>query len=113
MSVPIAFVAKSPDMKSQLGVAAYALFVRQTPPPAAAAQTVQLLVAEQLGSTARAVIRPEVVYGAPLNVRTSGKFEVLGPASVQVPFVCGLFDWSFVQAFWAFRVSRNGVSEAG
>ena len=34
-----------------------------------------------------------------LSNPVTGKFEVLGPASVQVPFVCGLFDWSFVQAF--------------
>jgi hypothetical protein len=65
-----------------------ALSVRQTPPPAAAAQT-RHLDCVQFGSIASAVMRPDVVYEAPLNVRTFGKFAVLGPASVQLAGVFG------------------------
>src|SRR6187551_534610 len=89
-----------------------ALSVRQTPPPAAAIQTVHLLL-EHAGSTASAVTRPEVVYAAPLKVNIAGKFAVLGPASVQVPtaffFAC---DFIFAHAFFALTVKLNGISVA-
>src|SRR5882724_225027 len=43
VSVPIAFVAKLPEMNVQAGLVERALVLRQIPPPAAAAQTRQLL----------------------------------------------------------------------
>ena len=66
------------------------------------------LLVLQLGSTASAVMRPEVVYAAPLKVRTSGKFAVLGPARVQPPSALtplpGALAMTLVQALWALRV---------
>src|SRR4029077_6454921 len=89
-----------------------ALSVRQTPPPAAAAHARHLLVL-QLGSMASAVMRPEVVYAAPLKVRTSGKFDVLGPARAQAPSTLmpfpGAFAMTLAQALCAFRVNVNGT----
>jgi hypothetical protein len=61
VSVPIAFVAKLPEMNVQFGGLASALLVRQTPPPAAPTQSLQSLVV-QVGVMANAVIRPEVMY---------------------------------------------------
>ena len=61
VSVPIAFVAKLPEMNAQFGLAANALFVRQIPPPAAPTQSLQSLVV-QVGVMANAVMRPEVTY---------------------------------------------------
>ena len=61
MSVPIALVAKLPETNVQLGaLPESALFVRQTPPPAAPTQSVQLPFV-QVGPIASAVMRPEVV----------------------------------------------------
>jgi len=51
----------------QVGFAARASDVRQTPPPAAPTHTRQE-VAEQAGSTAIAVTRPEFVVGVPTSV---------------------------------------------
>ena len=85
---------------------------------------------------ARAVTRPDVVYGAPLNVRTPGKFALLGPTSPHAPtdkgsngpdgpaaeLVCVpctvvlffLLRASIcAQAFWAFLVSLKGMFLAG
>src|SRR3954471_9078967 len=92
-------------MNVQVGTGSRALFVLQTPPPAAAAQTRHgknpsgefpsfvfcfgLVVPPQVGSTASAVIRPDAVYGAPLKVRTAGKFAVSGPASDHDPIRSG------------------------
>src|SRR5207253_10748623 len=85
LSEPIAFVAKLPDTNCQLGpLLERALVVSHMPPPAAATRSRQLPVL-QLGSIASAVMRPEVVYSSPLNVKISGKFAVLGPISDQVP----------------------------
>ena len=56
--MPIAFVAKPPEMNVHFGVDASALSVRQTPPPAAATHTRQLPFV-QVGAIARAVTRPE------------------------------------------------------
>src|SRR5205814_4976836 len=86
--------------------------VRHTPPPAAAAQTRQFDT-EQLGEIARAVIRPEVTYGAPLKVRTSGKFVVLGPIRFQVPILLFPRDRTVWKAVCAFSVARKGTYAAG
>jgi hypothetical protein len=57
----MAFVSKLPETNVQLGpLVESALSVRQTPPPAAAAQTRQLPTV-QLGAIASALIRPDVV----------------------------------------------------
>src|SRR5215475_7042152 len=114
--VPIAFVAKLPETNVQLTpLPESALSVRHTPPPAAAAQTRHPLLL-QLGSMASAVIRPEVVYAAPLKVRTLGKFSELGPASVHAPptpGACGPLAaaraLAFAQERWASRVNVNGT----
>src|SRR6478672_5569907 len=84
---PIAFVAKLPETKVQFAPAPLrALSVRQTPPPAAPTQTRQPLF-PQSGEMAKAVIRPEVTYCAPLKVRRSGKIAVLGPIRCHCPAV--------------------------
>src|ERR1700751_694266 len=83
VSVPIALVANELEMNVQAGVSASALSVRHTPPPAAATQSRQPSEL-QAGSTASAVIRPEVVYAVPAKVRTSGKLASLGPTRLQV-----------------------------
>src|SRR6266576_1428512 len=78
-SDPIAFVPKPPETKVQFAPAPFrALSLRQTPPPAAPTQTRQPVFA-QAGEIAKAVIRPEVTYCAPLKVRISGKIALLGP----------------------------------
>ena len=112
--MPIAFVVKPPETKVHFApLSESALSVRQTPPPAAPAQTVHFL-ALQAGSIASAVIRPEVVYAAPLNVVLAGKSAWLGPASVQFPAVFLFFcDLIFAQAFCAFAVNLNGTYGAG
>ena len=59
--MPIAFVAKLPETNVQfVPFPDRALFVRQTPPPAAAAQA-RHFDCEQFGSIASAVMRPDVV----------------------------------------------------
>jgi hypothetical protein len=60
ISVPMAFEAKLPEMKSHLGSPSSALSVRQMPPPAAATQSRHDL-SVQLGAIAIAVTRPEVL----------------------------------------------------
>ena len=68
----------------QLGVAARALVVFQTPPPAAATNTVQL-PALQFGATAMAVVRPEkiVPVEAPVDsdATSADAGTPLGPTS--------------------------------
>src|ERR1700751_1789416 len=86
-----------------------ALSVRQTPPPAAAIHTVQLLLL-QAGSMASAVTRPDTLNAAPLNVSTAGSSSPLGPASVQTPCLFLLFwDLAAFQAVCAVRVKSNGT----
>src|ERR1700694_5667531 len=99
-SDPIAFVPKLFDKNFQVGVVASALSVRQIPPPAAPTQSRQPFVSRssslsprlgrQFGAIASAVMRPEVIYGAPLKVKTAGKLAVLGPISCHAPGACSL-----------------------
>src|ERR1700737_4992267 len=109
-SDPIAFVPKLFDKNVHVGVVARALFVRQIPPPAAPTQRRQLLVL-QVGAMASAVMRPEVIYGAPLKVNTSGKPAVLGPINVQEPGECEL-EFSVDQPFFAAMVESPETSSA-
>jgi hypothetical protein len=84
--VPIAFVPKLPDRNVHDGVAASALSVRQTPPPAAATHTRHDVVPHAFESTASAVTRPETPRSEAWlskKFRTAGCVAVDGPASCQ------------------------------
>src|SRR5437868_15274326 len=118
-SDPIALVAKLPETNVQLAPdPARALSVRQTPPPAAPAQTRQVLF-EQFAETASAVTRPESLYCCPENVRMSGKIPLLGPIkchapSVFLPFPLPLLAvTNWLNPVMAFRLASVGTSSAG
>src|SRR6266404_2386528 len=83
---PIALLMTFSEVrKVQLGLAARAFVVLQTPPPAAPIQTRQKAPLHALCvSKARAVIRPDVVAAEPVKDRTFGNSAVLGPISDQV-----------------------------
>src|ERR1700736_5773002 len=110
-SDPIAFVPKLFDKNFHDGVVARALSVRQIPPPAAPTQRRQLL-ALQFGAMASAVMRPEVIYGAPLKVKTPGKLAVLGPISCHLPGACSPASIE-LQPLLAARVASPDTSESG
>src|SRR5438046_10629166 len=112
VNVPIEFVAKLPERNVQFGEFPSALLVRQTPPPAAATQSMQSPFV-QVGAMASAVMRPEVMYEAPLKVKISGKFATLGPMRFHAPAERAASDFMFAHAFCASRVSLNGTSLAG
>ena len=98
----------------QLGVAARALVVFQTPPPAAAINTVQL-AALQFGATAMAVARPEKIVPVKAPVDSDAtKAEAgtpLGPTSFHfceggadvLATVCAAFS-AFVRAVFVMKV---------
>src|SRR3954462_9775629 len=72
VSVPAEFCARSSGPTwTHSGSGAWTLFVRQTPPPDAPAQTRQLC-ASQSGSATSVVIRLAVTFVAPLNEITPG-----------------------------------------
>src|SRR5437588_10271872 len=82
-SEPIAFVPKLSDKNVQVGVSS-AVSVRQTPPPAAATYTRQLPLTH-VGAMPKAVMRPDVMYSAPLKVKIAGSSAMLGPINCHVP----------------------------
>src|SRR5947209_18598350 len=142
LSEPIALLMTFNEVrKVQVGLAASALVVLQTPPPAAAIHTRQKPALHPLCvSNAKAVIRPEVVICEPVNERMFGIVAVVGPISDQVlkrdaSGGCFLFfpvtlpltsepplapdkllaeaDWNRLQPTTAFSCNENGVSSAG
>src|SRR6478672_5038685 len=117
VSVPMAFVAKSPETNVQFGDPERAFVVRQIPPPAAPIHTRQL-DCEHAGSTAIAVMRPDVTYCAPEKVSRLGICAWLGPTSDHepppaLPLLFPDFPLSFVHACCALSVSCTGTSSAG
>src|SRR3954467_12234619 len=84
MSEPNALVGRPSSIALHAGVAAVAFAVRQSPPPAAAIHRRQPLPGlPQLGSTARAVTRPEVSETLRLSGVGPGARAVVGPSSSQ------------------------------
>src|SRR5215469_6493923 len=87
VSVPIAFVPKSPERNFHGEPGSRALSFRQTPPPAAAIQS--LHDERSQGPSAIAVTRPDT--GKSLDWKskkfsTEGCVDVVGPISFQPPF---------------------------
>src|SRR6266446_2699600 len=118
-SDPIALVLKLPEINVQFAPdPERALSVRQTPPPAAAAQTRQP-VFPQFGEIASAVIRPDVTYCAPLKVKILGSTALLGPIRCQAPTVFLPFPTPLVVATnrlnpeMALRLASVGMSSNG
>src|SRR5439155_21965031 len=89
---PMAFEGISSFAGAQLGLAARALVVFHTPPPAAPMNTVQLGAA-QLGATAIAVARPEkIVAAVPAVDSLTTVLDAgtpLGPSSCQLAATSG------------------------
>src|SRR3954467_14851093 len=84
MSEPNALVGRPSSIALHAGVAAVAFAVRQSPPPAAAIHSRQPLPGlPQLGSTASAVTRPEVIESLRLSVVAPGAKGVVGPSRSQ------------------------------